>query len=748
MTSIATWLLVATAASAGQSGVPPAVGSVPVAVAARVAAPPALDGDVLKDEVWSAAVPLTGFWQTAPDEGKPASERTEVRIVYTADTLYIGIVCYDRDPASIVVAESRRDGSLADNDSFRILLDTFLDHQNGYVFGTSPSGQQFDGQVANEGTGGAGFNSGGATTGAGGGFNLNWDGAWDVRTLLSDIGWSAEFAIPFRTLRYPARPSQTWGINFERGIRRRNETAYWAPLPRQFNLFRVSLAGRLAGIEMAGSAPRALKLVPYVIGEAVRHDTGSRGTTALGDLGGDVKYNVTSGLALDLTVNTDFAEVEVDEQQINLDRFSLFFPEKRPFFLENAGLFTVGNEGGAVFNDPAQTELFFSRRIGVGPNGEEIPILGGGRLSGKMSNSMSVGLLNIQTEAVGATPANNFTAARVRRDLSNRSSVGGLFVNRQATGERARERDYNRTYAVDGRWGIGQNGLIAGFLGKTDTPGLRGDDHAFNVASEYTSSTWRLVAGYMESADNFNPEVGFQRRHGFRKVDAGVWYTHRPQNFLKIQEVQPHVTFNTFWNFDGFQETSLIHIDNNWLFDDSSRLVTTWNISSEGVRTAFPIHPGVVVPTGDYDHNRIDLSYNSNGAAPFGFGMRVAMGGRFGGDDLTWGPSLRMRSGDTLRASLSWNRSDLDLPGGTFSTNLIRGRVSYDFSPQLFVQSLLQYNDSADLWSVNFRFGWVQRANTGLFIVYNDTRGLNDILLPAGGRSVIVKFSRLIEVLD
>jgi hypothetical protein len=549
-------------------------------------------------------------------------------------------------------------------------------------------------------------------------------------------------------LRYHARQSQTWGLNFERGIRRRNETAYWAPLPRQFNLLRVSLAGQLSGIELPAVSSRNLKFVPYVIGEAVHPDAGSRPTTALGDVGADLKYGLTSGLALDLTVNTDFAQVEVDEQQINLDRFNLFFPEKRPFFLENAGVFTVSNEGGAVLGDPGQTELFFSRRIGLGPDGGEIPIVGGGRLSGKVSDSVTVGLLNMQTDSVRDTPANNFTAARVRRDLANRSSIGGLFVNRQATGERARENDYNRTYAVDGRWGIGQNGLLAGFLARTQTPGLEGDDYAYNLAADYNSSTWRYRFGYMESADNFNPEVGFQRRHGFRKVDAGVWYVYRPENFLKIQEMQPHVTFNTFWNFDGFQETSLIHIDNNWEFDDSSRLVTTWNITSEGVRRPFQIQPGVVVPSGDYDHSQVQLFYNSNGAAPIGFGMRATMGGRFGGDEFTWGPSIRMRKGDTFQASLNWNRTAIDLPFASFVTNLIRGRVSYDFSPQLFIQSLLQYNDSADLWSVNFRFGWVQQANTGLFIVYNDTRGLDDTTPLGGGRSLIVKFSRLIELFN
>ena len=405
------------------------------AVRAKVA--PVVDGNVLDDEAWSSVSPATGFVQTAPDEGEPASERTEVRVVFTDDTIYLGVVCYDRDPASIIVTDSRRDSSLSDSDSFQFVIDTFLDRQNGFVFGTSPSAHEYDGQLVNEGQGRGNSGFGGQTRGAGGGFNLNWDGVWQVRTDVSDIGWSAEFAIPFRTIRFPPGQTQTWGVNFQRTIRRRNESAFWAPLPRQFDLFRVSMAGQLTGVEAPEVLWRTLQLTPYVVGEAFRStDTPDRGVRTLGDIGGDLKYGVTSGLTLDLTYNTDFAQAEVDDQQINLDRFNLFFPEKRSFFLENAGAFTVSNNSvRAGFNDTSQTELFFSRRIGIGSEGQAISILGGARLSGKVSNSVTVGFLNMQTESVGdTTPANNFTVARVRQDLPNRSGVGGLFVNRQATG--------------------------------------------------------------------------------------------------------------------------------------------------------------------------------------------------------------------------------------------------------------------------------------------------------------------------
>ena len=721
----------------------------PLARARRVESAPNMDGEVLDDPAWADAVPVTGFWQTAPDEGEPASERTEVWVIYTEDTIYFGVVCYDRTPESIVVTNSRRDSSLRDSDSFQLILDTFLDQQNAFVFGTSPAGQEYDGQVVNEGVGGSGLGGGGASLGAGGGFNLNWDGVWEVRTQISEVGWSAEFAIPFRTIRYPGRQSQKWGVNFQRDIRRRNETTYWAPLPRQFNLFRLSLAGQLSGIEVPNAASRNLKLTPYVVGEAVHSDVVETPDTTMLGGGMDLKYGLTPSLTLDMTYNTDFAQVEVDQQQINLDRFNLFFPEKRPFFLENAGAFTVSNAGGAVIGNPAHTELFFSRRIGLGPDGREVPIVGGARMSGKVSDSVTVGLLNMQTKTVeGVTPANNFSVARVRRDFGNRSNIGGLFVNRQATGDLTGVDDYNRTYAVDGRWGIGQSGLISGFAARTQTPGLDGADYAYNLAADYTTEAWRYVIGYMEIADNFNPEVGFLRRSGFRKVDAGVFNTYRPKNFLKLQELRPHLTFNRFWNFDGFVETSLLHIHSLIEFNDSSSGSIMWNVTGEGVTSPFEISPGVIVPTGTYDHNHVELAYTTNRAASVSVGMRATIAGFFGGDRTTYGPSIRVRSGDTFNASLSWGRNDVDLPGGSFTTNLSSARLAYNFSPRLFTQTLLQYNDSADLWSVNLRFGWLQQANTGLFIVYNDTRGLGDEILSGGGRSLIFKYSQLFDLLD
>ena len=445
----------------------------PAMQAKRLQVAPVIDGLVLGDEAWNGPVPATGFWQTQPNDGYPSTQRTEVFVGFTDTSLYIGVIAYDEEPSEIVVTDSRRDSSLDDTDAFIIIIDGLLDRQNGYVFGTNPAGIEYDGQVTAEGAGaGIGF--------LGGDLNLNWDGSWSVATKTGEFGWSAEFEIPFRTLRFGSAETQDWGINFQRNIRRNSEIAFWAPIDRNRNLYRVSEAGTLQGV--MPPPQRNLQFTPYVLGSTRRGGELS-GTETDTDAGFDLKYLVTPSLTLDLTYNTDFAQVEVDNQQINLDRFNLFFPEKRPFFLENAGQFAVG--------DPGAVEIFFSRRIGIGDDGEVIPVDGGARLSGKVGNSTNIGLLLMSTESVaGIAPQNRYAVARVNQELPNRSAIGAMFVGRDGDGSNliAEGDDRNYSYAVDGRLGIGDDVMLSGWLARTETPGLTGKDHAFGVEAEYSST--------------------------------------------------------------------------------------------------------------------------------------------------------------------------------------------------------------------------------------------------------------------
>lgn len=704
----------------------------PVARASKLATAPTLDGDVLNDAAWSGVEPATGFWQIQPNEGRPASQKTEVFIGYTDVSLYIGVIAYDDNPSAIIVTDSRRDSALDDTDSFQIVLDGLLDRQNGFVFGTNPAGLEYDGQVSKEGSGE--FSSGG------GGFNLNWDASWNVRARISDIGWSAEFEIPFGTLRYGSDDEQVWGINFQRNIRRNNEVAFWAPLSRQRNLYRVSEAGTVAGI--SPPPQRNLKLTPYALGKAARGGS-LNGTETDFEFGFDVKYSITPSLTLDGTYNTDFAQVEVDEQQVNLDRFSLFFPEKRPFFLENAGQFSVGNA--------EQVELFFSRRIGIGPGGVLIPIDGGVRVSGKIGASTNVGFLHMAADAVpGVAPANNFTVARVNQELANRSSVGFLVVNRDGDGSLlgSSDLDENQTYAIDGRYGIGDNLLLEGWAARTETPGLTGREDAFAVKADYSSSTWASRLNYTEVGADFNPEVGFLERTEYRRGEAFLLRRIRPDDLWGLLEIRPHVSYTGFWDFDGFQETGFLHLDSHWEWRSGLEFHTGMNRTRAGVKEPFEIVDGVTVQPGTYDHNEGQLVFFTNQSAPLSFDSRLVVGGRFGGDRVTFEPTIRYRIGETFSSelSISHNAFDLPVPNGDFAVNLTRLRLSYSFTPKILLQALVQHNDDSDVLATNLRFSWLQSANSGLFVVYNEVGEQGVGALPRG-REFIIKYSHIFDLL-
>lgn len=702
----------------------------PVATAIKVETSPVIDGEVLGELLWESVEPISEFWQTMPDEGLPASEKTEIRIVYTESAIYFGVVCYDRQPQNIIVAENRRDAELTQTDGFQIVLDTYFDKQNAFLFGTNPAGIEYDAQITNEGEGRFGSSSGG--------FNLNWDGSWEVRTKISDIGWSAEFEIPFRTLRFADGEKQTWGMNFQRNISRRNERVYWSQLPRQFDLQKISLAGSLSGLDNLHQTN--LKFIPYVLGKNERDYLNQKEAKRDGEIGFDLKYSITPSLTLDATYNTDFAQVEVDELKINLDRFNLFFPEKRPFFLENAGSFSVGS--------PGEVQLFFSRRIGISDEGMPVPIIGGLRLSGKMSN-YNIGLLNMQTESVGdSVQANNFTVARFNRELPNRSAFGAMFINRQGTGDLAADGDYNRTVAIDGRFGIGKYGLISGFAARTFTPGLEDAQYAFNASTEYNSEKLLLFASYTEVAENFNPEVGFLRRSDFRSIQTRILRRIRPEDFLGILELRPHISYTGYWSFNGFHESGHLHFDNHWQWKNGYEVHTGINFTHEGVTKAFEIFPDHIIPEGSYDNAELQLIAYTDQSAWWSFNSRTFIGGFFGGNRISFTPGLRFRFGEKFNTDFSLSYNNINLPVGDFVTNVFQARVSYSFTPQIFLQGLIQVSDQYDIGSLNLRFGWQPTANTGLFIVYNDSREILGSRWNNQFRSLIVKYSYLFDLLN
>jgi hypothetical protein len=705
----------------------------PVGQATELRQSPQVDGVVQGDPAWSGVTPITGLTQTQPNAGQPATQDTEIFFGFTDEALYIGVIAYDSEPQEIISTDTRRDSSLDDTDSVRIMIDGLLDRQNGYIFGTNPSSVEYDGQVTREG-------SGQFVPGGEGGFNLNWDAPWQVQSAVFDGGWSSEMRIPFSSLRYGSGGEQSWGFNVERRIRRNNEIAYWSPMSQDRDLLRVSEAGTIEGVRPPKQ--RNLQITPYVL--ASFEDGGDLPDRENNqEFGFDLKYSITPSLTLDATYNTDFAQVEVDEQQVNLDRFNLFFPEKRPFFLENAGQFTVGN--------PQEVELFFSRRIGIA-DGTPVPIDGGLRLSGKVGGTTNVGLLYMGSEAVdGLASGNNYSVVRVNQELANRSSIGVLYVGRDGDGSLLGNGsdDQNQTYAVDGRLGVGRNGLISAWAAQTDTPGLDGEDSAFSINGDYNNADWSFNLGHTQVEENFNPEVGFLSRTGYRKWNGRILRRVRPENLWNLFELRPHVSYRGFWDHDGFQETGYLHIDNHWEFQSGMEIHTGVNLTTEGVKEPFEIVDGVIIQPGTYDHTEAQLVYQGDQSQPLNFSVRANIGGRFGGDRVSATSTLRYRIGEKFSSELSYIYNDFDLPvpGGDFRADLARIRLSYSFTPKILIQMLAQYNEQADTVSTNFRFSWLQSANAGLYVVYNelDERGIG---APPRGRELIIKYSRIFDVFN
>ena len=728
----------------------------PATEAARFTTAPTIDGR-LDDEAWSGAEDIAGFVQREPLEGAPASQSSRVRLGYDTQALYIAAWLLDDDPSGIVVGETLRDASLNDSDAFVVVLDTYRDRQNAFVFATTPAGIEYDGQVAGEGVGG-GAGSGRQQRGSAGGFNLNWDGSWDVATSRDEMGWYAEMRIPFSTLRYQAGGVQEWGLNFERKLRRNNEESMWAPVPRQFNVYRISLAGT---VSLEAPTRRAVSVSPYVLADGFKdYQVGDPEIEYGQQVGGDAKVGLNQSLTLDLTVNTDFAQAEVDDQQVNLTRFSLFFPEKRAFFLENAGTFAVGASRSA--------ELFFSRRIGLA-GGQEVPIHAGARLTGKVGD-FQVGLLNIQTgdahvldEDTGlreeVSPSNNFGVLRAYKEFGNRTQLGAIFVSRFNTSDTD---DRNLTYGVDGRLGVGEALTFDGWAGITDTPapeggglggtGFSDGEYGFAGAARYVTRDWQVSAGYRQVGDAFNPEVGFVNRRDYRHVNFRALRHIRLDDVSWFREFRPHVSGNLFWTLDGFNESYLFHFDNHFAFENGAFFqLPGFNFTGEGLEEPFEIRDGIVIPSGSYDNVDWEFRANTNRGAPLSLSGGWNLGGFYSG--TRFGPNLTLayRHSDKFTASVRADYFDVRLDQGSFTTAVARINATYSFTPRLYAQANVQYNDDTKDLGSNIRLGWLDTAGTGLFIVWNDTnhRGsLERTGIVAGPkqRQLVIKYSKLFNL--
>jgi hypothetical protein len=692
----------------------------------------------LDDEDWSRAPVASGFVQNEPREGMPASQDTEVRVLYDVDALYIGVFARDLEPTRIITTELTKDFNRSAGDSFEVILDTFHDRRNGYMFATNAEGAKWDAQMVNEGRE----------------INENWDTVWQVKTRVAETGWYAEIAIPLRTLRFHDADPQTWGINFLRRIRRNNEETFWAPLPRIYDLQRVSMAGTLEGLQ--GLRPgRDLRVKPYVLGSSGKSALTKVGTDA--DIGFDAKYGVTRGLSWDFTVNTDFSQVEADEQQINLTRFSLFFPEKRDFFLENSGVYEFGgtgtvsgggnggNAGGAASgrtNNVRDPILFFSRRIGLSSAGQSIPIIGGTRLSGR-AGAYSLGVLSIQQDSVDATRSTNFTALRLRRNVLANSDVGLLFLNKDVAGPHD-----NRVAGADANFRFWSNLNINTYAVETLSPETVGSDGRGVMARAsvtYRDRLWEGRSSYGRVGKDANDELGFIERPGTAKLGEYFSVHLRPAAISSwAREVNPHIELTDISYVDGPLQSRYVdyHLPIN--FQSGAWLESGANAATENLIAPFAIsrRRGITIAPGRYDSTEWFFTARSNASRPVSFSGRWGVGDFYDGYKQNYAIAGAARIGSHVNASLNLTRNQISLRGGSYSTDLITARVEYGFSTQAFVNALVQYNTDAREWSSNIRFNVIHHPLSDFYLVFNDRRDIDGRGLI--DRAVIAKMTYMV----
>jgi hypothetical protein len=667
----------------------------------------------LDEPAWQRAEPVKDFYQRERNEGLPATERTEVRVLYDQSFLYVGFHCLDSHPELVTARGLFRDESGGADDLVSIMLDSFNDHRSAIQFVSNPNGLIEDLLQTGEDT---------STR------NANFDTVWLARGTRTADGYQVEIAIPFRSLRFepPAEGNPVvFGIGFKRNIPRKNEEDYWPFVPNDSSWYRPSELGQLQGLQHVQPG-RNLQFRPYVLGGRTRDFVGD-----LADLrheaGLDAKWGVTTGLTADFTVNTDFAQEEADVQQINFTRFSLFFPEKRQLFLENQQMFQFGV--------PSEVDLVFTRRIGLSETGAIVPLLAGARLAGRQGRT-SIGAFNMQTGASGRTiPSENFTVVRVRRDLFSRSSVGALVTNRQGGGR------FNRVFGADGHFYFKEVWFLEGFAAAVNESNHLEASNALYGRFAYNTDRIGVVYRYLDVGSGFDPGVGFVRRRDSRDSTGELRYSPRPQSDL-VRQFDFRASIDYLTDRHNVLETRARIASFTTNFESGDAVTVEFTNGFESLDDPFPLHPGLEVPPGTYRTNRTALSLNTFRRRHATVNLTYGAGGFWGGTRDLVSAEAAYRITKNFGVSLNWATNWVDLPEGRFTTNLVASRIEVAFRNNLALFSLLQYNDDTRQFSTNIRFNWIPKPGSDLFIVYNEldeTYGR----FGAKNRSLVVKLNYL-----
>jgi hypothetical protein len=666
----------------------------------------------LDEAMYTKVQPVGNFLQAEPRYNEPATEQTQVWVFFDDRAVYVSLRCFDSQPDQWLGLEMRREAlAFSQNESVSIAFDTFHDKRNGLQFGANPVGGVMDTAITNERDS-----------------NRDWNAIWESRTAMFDGGWTVEMAIPFKSLRY-ADGEQTWGINVRRIVKWKNEISYLSLAPQsgqnaQMGLQRFSSAATLVGLE-SPPASRLFELKPYGI-SSVKTDRTSAvplSNDVTGSLGFDGKYGLTKGLVADFTYNTDFAQVEDDEQQVNLTRFSLFFPEKREFFLEGQGIFAFGGLTMRRNSNPGEAPLpFFSRRIGLSDDGKALPILAGGRVTGRVGK-YSIGAVNIQTKehTASSEPATNFAVLRVRRDIMGRSNVGVVMVNRSAYGTKLRS---NQTYGADGVFSFFENLNLNTFVARTSTPELRGDAGTYRAQLDYAGDRYGLVLERMAVGRNFNPEAGYVRRRDFVRHVADFRFSPRPRSSERIRRYDYSGSIDRFARgSDGLLETRVMEANFGIEFQSGDRMNVQVVDDYEQLTEPFEVFGSVTIPSGAYRFRHLRSEYSLGGQHRLSGFIAYEHGGFYGGTKKT----LSFSNGRTelvpnffVEPGLSVNW--VDVPAGRAVAKVATSRFVYTFTPRTFVGGLVQYNSSNHSLSTNARLRWEYKPGSELFIVYSDGR--------------------------
>jgi hypothetical protein len=700
--------------------------------ATRIEEPLRVDG-VLDEGVYASVPPISDFVQQEPREGEPVTEKTEAWVLFDGRHLYVAARCHDSQPERIVANDMRRDGrNIGQNDNLSVVLDTFHDRRNGYEFLVNSIGGMADNQITDERD-----------------INRHWNTVWFSRSRKDGAGWTVEIAIPFQSLRYRGAGPQSWGINIRRSIWWKNEYAYVSPVPRIYGprgILRFSSAATLVDVEPPASSLN-LELKPYaLVGETANRAADTFESDIDGNAGFDVKYGLSRGLTADLTFRTDFAQVEDDDQQVNLTRFNVFFPEKRDFFLEGQGIFAFGgvesaprpgNTFAAASNVPV---LFFSRRIGLS-GGYPVPILAGGRVTGK-AGRYSIGVLDIQTDdsAAARAEATNFGAVRLKRDIFRRSYVG-VIGTRRAPGEAGPD---NLAFGADLNLSFFESLNILGYYALTRTAGRAGEQDSYRARFDYDADLLGVQLERLSVGRGFNPEVGFLRRTDFIGNLAQARVSRRPRSWAGVRKLSLEAGLDYITDGRGRLENRQTRVTarTDLQRGDSGSVQYEWNY--EFLPRPFQISPGIVVPVGTYSTENLRASYTLGTQRRISGSVTLGRGGFYDGDRTEVGYSGRWELHPRLSLEPAVSLNFVELSQGSFTAQLYSGRASLSFTPRMFVAALVQYNSSNSLLSANVRFRWEYQPGSELFLVYNDGR---DTLAPGSpvlmNRSVLLKLTRL-----